>query len=59
MAAVLSSTVIGFVSANFAFAENNGTAQQLITDFTGFHSNIEQIKGHIEMAAFNKFFKRN
>ena len=56
MAAILSSTVIGFVSANFAFAKNNGTEQQLITDFTGFHSNIEQIKGHIEMAAFNKFF---
>ncbi|WP_148686555.1 hypothetical protein [Candidatus Nitrosocosmicus hydrocola] len=56
MTALLSTILLSYASMNLAFAQNNDTRQQETTDYTGFHSNIEQIKGHVEMAAFNKYF---
>lgn len=56
MTATLSTIILSYASLNLAFAQNNDTEQQDTIDYTGFHSNIEQIKGHVEMAAFNKYF---
>lgn len=47
------------ICANFSWSvmgQTNDTTQGTENDYTGFHSNIEQIKGHIEKAAYNKFF---
>ncbi|MDR4489774.1 MAG: hypothetical protein R2685_02580 [Candidatus Nitrosocosmicus sp.] len=49
-------------SYNLVGAQLNDTQSQNDsnkTDYTGFHSNIEQIKGHIDMAAYNKFFNKS
>lgn len=54
--AIVSSVLL---SANFsgtAIGQSNDAAQGNGTDFKGFHSNIEVIKGHIEKAMYNKFF---
>jgi hypothetical protein len=56
MTALLSTVLLSYMSMNLAIAQNNDTEQQDNLDYTGFHSNIEQIKGHVEMAAFNKYF---
>ncbi|HKU83928.1 MAG TPA: hypothetical protein VJP58_07790 [Candidatus Nitrosocosmicus sp.] len=55
ISAVITIAVFGFTLPNQVMGQNNGTEQQNQTDFTGFHSNIEQIKGHIEKAEYNKF----
>ncbi len=54
--ALLSTVLLNIGSMNLTLAQNNDTNLKDTHDFTGFHSNIEQIKGHVEMAAFNKFF---
>lgn len=49
--------VVGTASIpTFVLAQSNNTSQQSSEeiDYTGFHSNIEQIIGHIEKALFNK-----
>lgn len=56
MTALLSTVLVSCMSMNFAIAQNDDTERQDTPDYTGFHSNIEQIKGHVEMAAFNKYF---
>lgn len=38
----------------FASAQSNEAQKSNEIDYTGFHSNIEQIIGHIEKAHFNK-----
>ena len=53
--AVVTIAIFGFAISNQVMAQNNGTIQQNQTDYTSFHSNIEQIIGHIEKAEFNKF----
>lgn len=53
--AVIMIAIIGFAPSNQVMGQNNGTEQQNQTDYTSFHSNIEQIIGHIEKAEYNKF----
>jgi hypothetical protein len=53
--AVIMIAIIGFAPPNQVMGQNNGTEQQNQTDYTSFHSNIEQIIGHIEKAEYNKF----
>jgi len=55
MTAVVTLAIFGFALPNQVMGQNNGTEQQNQTDYTGFHSNIEQIIGHIEKAEYNKF----
>ena len=53
--AVIMIAIIGFAPPNQVMGQKNGTEQQNQTDYTSFHSNIEQIIGHIEKAEYNKF----
>ncbi len=53
--AVVTIAIFGFALPNQVMGQNNGTEQQNQTDYTSFHSNIEQIIGHIEKAGYNKF----
>jgi hypothetical protein len=53
--AVVTIAIFGFALPNQVMGQNNGTGQQNQTDYTSFHSNIEQIIGHIEKAEYNKF----
>jgi len=55
MTAVVTLAIFGFALPNQVLGQNNGTEQQNQTDYTRFHSNIEQIIGHIEKAEYNKF----
>jgi len=55
MTAVVTLAIFGFALPNQVMGQNNGTEQPNQTDYTGFHSNIEQIIGHIEKAEYNKF----
>ncbi|MGD9533937.1 MAG: hypothetical protein AB7V56_09235 [Candidatus Nitrosocosmicus sp.] len=56
LTAIISSILIGANFSGSVMGQINDTAQGTDKDYTGFHSNIEQIKGHIEKAAYNKFF---
>ena len=53
--AVITIAILGFALPNQVMGQSNGTEQQNQTDYTSFHSNIEQIIGHIEKAEYNKF----
>ena len=53
--AVVTIAIFGFALPNQVMGQNNDTKQQNQTDYTSFHSNIEQIIGHIEKAEYNKF----
>jgi len=57
--ALSSSLLIGFSLPNQVIGQINGTQQQNQTDYTGFHSNVEQIIGHIEKAGENKIFNND
>ncbi len=52
------SLVIGNTISPSSFAQINNT-QSNGTDYTNFHSNIEQIIGHIEKAVYNKNIDNN
>lgn len=61
MLVILLTSIVSFVliGTNFfgsVIGQPNDTALRNEADYTGFHSNIEQIKGHIEKAAYNKYF---
>jgi hypothetical protein len=53
--AVVTIAILGFALPNQVMSQNNGKEPQNQTDYTSFHSNIEQIIGHIEKAGYNKF----
>lgn len=53
--AIVAFAILGFALPHQVMGQNNGTEQQNQTDYTSFHSNIEQIIGHIEKAGYNKF----
>ena len=53
--AVVTIAIFGFALPNQVMGQNNGIEQQNQTDYTSFHSNVEQIIGHIEKAGYNKF----
>ncbi len=53
--AVVTIAIFGFALPNQIMGQKNSTEQQNQTDYTSFHSNIEQIIGHIEKAEYNKF----
>jgi hypothetical protein len=55
IAVVVTIVIFGSALPNQVMGQNNGTEQQNQTDYTSFHSNIEQIIGHIEKAEYNKF----
>jgi len=57
--AVVTTSILGFALSNQVVAQINGTEQQNQMDYTGFHSNIEQIIAHLEKAEYNKFFNNN
>ena len=59
MTALSTTLLIGFSLSNQVMGQMNGTQQQNQTDFTGFHSNVEQIIGHIEKAGENKIFNND
>ncbi|TVP41098.1 hypothetical protein [Candidatus Nitrosocosmicus arcticus] len=54
IAAVVTTSLLGFALPNQVMGQINDTQQQNQMDYTGFHSNIEQIIGHIEKADYNK-----
>jgi hypothetical protein len=56
LTAIVSSILVGANSSGFVMGLTNDTTQGTESEYSGFHSNIEQIKGHIEKAAYNKFF---
>lgn len=51
---ILSSNLIGANFSSTVRGQSNDTSQGNGTDYTGFHSNIEQINGHIDQAVYNK-----
>ena len=51
--------LIGLSLPNQVMGQTNGTQQQNPTEYTGFHSNVEQIIGHIEKANENKIFNND
>jgi len=53
---IISSILLGTSFSESINGQTNDAAQGSENDYTGFHSNIEQIKGHIEKAVYNKFF---
>ncbi|MEJ7642166.1 MAG: hypothetical protein WKF36_08225 [Candidatus Nitrosocosmicus sp.] len=52
--AVISSVTCSTNLSPSSFAQDNGTQQANETNYVNFHSNIEQIKGHIEQAEENR-----
>jgi hypothetical protein len=54
MTTLSTTLIIGLSLPNQVVGQMNGTQQQNQTDYTGFHSNVEQIIGHIEKAEENK-----
>lgn len=46
--------IIGAPYPQTVMAQSNNTQESNTMDYTGFHSNMEQIIGHIEKAIFNK-----
>ena len=48
-------SIFGFALPHQIMGQTNGTEPQNQTDYASFHSNIEQIIGHIEKAEYNKF----
>jgi hypothetical protein len=52
--AVMSSVTCSTNLFQSSFAQDSGTQQANETSYVNFHSNIEQIKGHIEQAEENR-----
>lgn len=59
MTALSTALIIGSSLPNQVMGQINGTQQQNQTDYTGFHSNVQQIIGHIENAGENKILNND